>query len=224
MTDHMTDRLSAYLDGELPAAARTAVESHLAGCAECRGVLEDLRRVVARAHGAVDRTPRDLWPGIAERIGATGTPVVSLEQHRARRGVLLTLPQLAAAAVFLVAVSGGGAWFALRSLTPAAVAPAAAPTILRPAASGLPSRAELSYTSAVSELEKALEAGRGRLAPGTVTVLEANLARIDRAIAEARKALAADPANAYLNSHLADAMRQKIDLLQRAAALADAAS
>lgn len=224
MTDQFTDRLSDYLDGGLPAPERSAVEAHLAGCAACRATLDDLRRVVARAQGARDYTPKDLWPGIAERIGAAGTPVTSLERHRARRAIVVTLPQLAAAAVLLMAVSGGGAWVALRGRAPLAPAPAAAPTVVRTAASGLPSRAELSYTSAVNELERTLAAGRGRLAPATVTVLETNLARIDRAIAEARRALAADPANAYLNSHLADAMQQKIDLLQRAAALADAAS
>ena len=224
MTDRYTDRLSDYLDGELPVAERQAVEAHLTGCSGCRATLDVLRRVVARAQGATDRAPRDLWPGIAERIGATGTPVVSLAAHRAQRSVTLTLPQLAAAAVLLVVVSGGGAWLALRGPAAAPLVVAANPTIVRPAASSLPSRAELSYASAVTELEQALDAGRSRLSPATVTVLETNLARIDRAIAEARKALAADPANTYLNSHLADAMRQKLDLLQRAAALADAAS
>jgi anti-sigma factor RsiW len=40
---------------------------------------------------------------------------------------------------------------------------------------------------------------------------------IDRAIEEARRALAADPANPYLNSHLAKQMMLKVRLLQTAA-------
>lgn len=227
MTDQFTDRLSEYLDGLLPDAERESLELHLVDCADCRTTLADLRRVVARARGATDRAPGDLWPGIAARIGATGTPVVPIERARTRRGVLLTVPQLAAAAVLLIALSGGAAWALLAARSPAPSAPvAAAPVsgVVRTAASGLPARAELSYSTAVSELERTLAAGRGRLSPRTVAVLEANLARIDQAIADARKALAADPANAYLNAHLADAMRQKIDLLQRAAVLADAAS
>lgn len=39
------DNLSAYLDGELPAEERGGVEAHLAGCAECRAELEQLKGV-----------------------------------------------------------------------------------------------------------------------------------------------------------------------------------
>ena len=42
-----------------------------------------------------------------------------------------------------------------------------------------------------------------------------------RAIAQAQHALRRDPGNTYLNLHLAKAMRQKIELLRRANALAE---
>jgi hypothetical protein len=57
-----------------------------------------------------------------------------------------------------------------------------------------------------------------------VRVLEQNLRVIDQAIEQARRAVAADSANAYLNSHLAETMRQKLDLLRQAASLVSAAS
>jgi hypothetical protein len=69
-----------------------------------------------------------------------------------------------------------------------------------------------------------LEQGRGTLDTTTVRVLERNLALIDRAIADARRALAADPSNSYLNAHLAQTMRRKIDLLRQAADLVAARS
>jgi hypothetical protein len=47
---------------------------------------------------------------------------------------------------------------------------------------------------------------------------------IDRAIAEARAALEADPSDAYLNLHLADTMRRKLELLRRINAIAAAQS
>jgi hypothetical protein len=53
-------------------------------------------------------------------------------------------------------------------------------------------------------------------------VLEQNLRLIDGAIGECRRALAADPVSAYLNAHLAETMRQKLELLRRAARLAAA--
>ena len=39
-------QLSVYLDGQLTAAERKAVRSHIAGCARCRGELETLSRTV----------------------------------------------------------------------------------------------------------------------------------------------------------------------------------
>ena len=36
MNDHWTDRLSEYLDGDLTAGERTALEAHLAPCGVCR--------------------------------------------------------------------------------------------------------------------------------------------------------------------------------------------
>ena len=55
-------------------------------------------------------------------------------------------------------------------------------------------------------------------------MLQDNLDAIDRAIDQCRRALAADPANTYLNSHLADARNRKLALLRRVSALVDAQS
>jgi len=55
--------------------------------------------------------------------------------------------------------------------------------------------------------------------PFPVKIIEQNLAAIDRAIAEAQRALDADSGNLYLNTHLAETMRRKLDLLRQAAAL-----
>jgi hypothetical protein len=53
-----------------------------------------------------------------------------------------------------------------------------------------------------------------------VRVLEANLSAIDAAIADSRRALASDPANVYLHTHLAAARQRKLALLRQMAALA----
>src|SRR5262249_52895243 len=77
--------------------------------------------------------------------------------------------------------------------------------------------ADAQYDAAVIDLEKALKQGRGRLDTSTVAIVEHNLQIIDQAISQAREALAADPANTYLSSHLVEARRRKLDLLRRAA-------
>jgi hypothetical protein len=81
-----------------------------------------------------------------------------------------------------------------------------------------------SYASAVADLERVLEQGRGRLDTTTVKVIERNLASIDSAIAQAQRALAADSASVYLNSHLAETRQRKLELLRRAAALVSSVS
>jgi anti-sigma factor RsiW len=225
MTDQWTDRLSEYLDGELLTGERTALEEHLVGCMACRATLSELRRVVARAQ-ALDDTPpaADLWPAIARRIGAgTASDVTDLGVYRARRRVSFTVPQLAAAGIALMLVSGSVVWKVLsRGATPVAVTPA--PPAIAPLPDGAPAAwsGDASYDLVIARLEQLLAENRTALDTATVRVLEKNLEIIDRAIAEARAALAADPASAYLNHHLARTMRRKVDLLRQASALAGA--
>ena len=219
MNDQWTNQLSGYLDGGLASNERGALEAHLAGCAACRATLAELERVVARAQALEDRPPmNDLWSGIAERIGITnGQAVVSLDARRARRRLSVSIPQALAAGVALMIVSAGAAWFALRPDTPVpqvlveGMSPTNGPNVRN---------ATTNYDLAVADLERTLEAGRDRLDSTTIRVIEDNLALIDRAIAQARAALTADPANAYLNHHLADTMRRKLQLLRRANSLA----
>ena len=80
------------------------------------------------------------------------------------------------------------------------------------------------YDAAIAELQAALQAGRrsGQLDSATIRIVEHNLAIIDTAIVQARRALAADPGSAYLNHHLADTMRRKLDLLRQATAISGA--
>jgi len=219
MNDRWTDRLSEYLDGELGAADSTALEAHLPTCTDCRATLEQLRRVVAQAQGLEDRPPTgDLWPAIARHVG-----VVSLEARRARRRLSFTVPQLAAASVALALLSGGAAWLLERRQTAGRQPTATSATTSTPMLSNVGTyEANPRYAAAVANLERVLARGRSRLDTATVRVIEKNLGIIDRAIRDAQSALAADPANSYLNLHLAQEMRRKLELLRQAAALAGA--
>jgi len=217
MKDQWTDRLSEYVDGDLTATERTALDAHLAACGACRQTLGELRRVVARAQALDDRPPAaDLWPGIAEHIG-----VVSLAARRARRRLSFTVPQLAAAAVVLTFLSAGSVWLALRNRP--ALPPAAPGTTAVMSNVGM-SRLDARTAASVAALEQTLARNRDRLDTATVRVIEKNLGIIDRAIRDAQSALAADPANPYLNQHLAQETRRKLELLRQAATLASARS
>jgi anti-sigma factor RsiW len=259
--EEWTDKLSEFLDGELPADEQRAVDAHLRACAACAAVLADLKRVVARAQqaGAVPRPPSaDLWAGIAARIDDASAspradrPAEGFARRRASategfalrtRRIAFTLPQLAAAAALVAAVSGGVVWTfagrpeglsyggsvaAHRSDTQADSGSVAQPFRAAPL-DRLPAEsvdrvvpvgmADAQYDAAVADLEGALKQGRGRLDAATIAIVEHNLQIIDQAIAQAREALAGDPANTYLSGHLVEARRRKLDLLRRAAAL-----
>lgn len=236
MNRHWIERLSEYQDGEFSPADREACEAHLDGCATCRIALEEMQLVTRLARADEDvAPPRDLWPGILARIQPdsnvvrTFVPATSSRSATSSkaRHISFTLPELALAASLLIAVSSGVAYVAAgRVLSPAAPAPAAAPIqavaepMLAPSADLIPANfADAQFDRAVTDLERILVEQRGELDPGTVMVIERNLAAIDAAIREARAALDADPANPYLNTHLAEARRRKLDLLRHATTL-----
>lgn len=219
--DPWTVRLSEYLDGELPSAEQAELERHLVACGACRATLAELRGVVEEAGALAPRPPAsDLWSGIAERIGATSPKVVPLP----RRRIAFTVPQLAAAGLALLLTGAGAVWLT-GTHGGVATSPSAVPVMSTgtSATQHVAARfADASYDQAVSDLERVLREHRNALDTATVRVLEQSLTSIDDALARARAALAADPNNTYLNAHLAETMRRKLDLLRRAADLATA--
>ena len=231
MTHEWADRLSEYLDGELNARERAGVEAHVKGCAECARTLAELGAVVARAGRLPERAPEaDLWPGIERRLAPRGRVIDLRALLSGGRRVSVPVPQLLAAALVLMLLSAGAVWLALErrttlravpGLEPAANAALGASDTAAPEAAGVVA-ADFGfsrYDAAIADLERTLEQHRGQLDPATVRVVELNLRLIDRAIAQARRALESDPANPYLNNHLADQMRLKVDVLRQVTAL-----
>jgi hypothetical protein len=209
MNDIWTNKLSEYLDGELDSGERVALEGHLATCGQCYATLAELREVVARAKSLEDREPaKELWLGI--RAGIAGSrAVVDRPVRHDRRRFSLTVGQLLAASIALVLLSSGGAWLTLRQrekVTPTFATPRERFTAV-------------SWTNetdiAIADLQTALTQNERRLDTATVRVVRENLAIIDRAITDARVALQRDPGNTYLNLHLANTMRRKVELLRR---------
>jgi putative zinc finger protein len=246
--DPWMDRLSAAVDDELTPDERVLLDAHLAECAGCRATLAELRAVVSEARALPDRPPEeDLWPAVEARIAAFARSEAALEHAEVAgqaayappaipvvgrrpgrgRGLTLTWPQLVAAGLTLVALSGGGVWVGLHRGTlgtgihlfggSRGGAPTGAEfTASTPAAeSGDPA-----YAREVAELERTLAERRGQLDPTTVKTIESNLHIIDLAAAQAREALAADPSNPYLKDYLSRTMQRKVDVLKQATVFA----
>ncbi len=197
MCPHMEAKLNEYVDGALAAPDRASLEAHLAECAGCRAAVTELRSLSA-ATATLPRSiepARDLWTGIAGRIGKRETGY----GKRFSRGAL------AAAAVLVIALG------VYRLLSPFTAQ-------YRPAEGGVGWAAvQADVDRATEELSRILAAERDRLRPETVALLERNLVVIDAAIAESRAALARDPANAELHQLFSAAARQKVELLRWAA-------
>ncbi len=236
MTDQWTERLSEYLDDELTPRERRALDVHLGTCQECRSVLADLRVVIGRAATMTNRPPEiDLWPAIRARLDDRSQPAASWRSWFGGGSprFSLTVPQLSAAALALILVAAGATWVIRGRIVPGNsvarnTAPPAGPSSAGPRVDAgevvFANFADPQYDAAVADLQKALENGRNQLDPRTIEVVEKNLKVIDQAIDQAREALRADPANAYLNSYVADARRRKLALLREATALVDRSS
>jgi anti-sigma factor RsiW len=64
------DHMSAYLDDELASRSRARLERHTGECAECRGVLHSLRRMLARLQGLPSASAKREAPDIAAAVRA----------------------------------------------------------------------------------------------------------------------------------------------------------
>ena len=195
-------RLNAYASGTLPAENAAAFEAHLSGCAACGAFIEES----APPLPSTARLPRavepgvDLWPAISARLGA----------RRSGRGrVVLPAWLLAAAAVILIVASSGITILALRRNPSTTV-------VAEPARLGA---LEAEYAAAAADLTRTLAQAAGRLSPATRATIERNLAAIDLALSETRRALARDPHNAGLEQLVVGTWQRKVELLRRAAAL-----
>ena len=141
MTHPQSEHWSDYIDGELPLAEARELETHLEVCGECRRLLNELRGVVARAGALEDRPPRaDLWPRVSAQIGVS------------RRRFVFSMPELLAAGIALMLISGGGVAFLLRDEIGAPVAwirPEPEPVVRTVATGG-------GYDAAIGQLQREL--------------------------------------------------------------------
>lgn len=236
--EELESLLPAYLEGELDAARRRAVERHAAICSRCAALLRDVTAIVHDARELPTLAPsRDLWPDIEARIQPDVVPLsaasVEKEARTRRFSPRWTSARLAAAAAALVVSTAGITYVATTYAdsargTVAATGPAASrsPNGLA-AGPSTASRGDVRNASAMSSeqlydreiahLQAIVSERRSLLDSSTVAVIQRNLAIIDSAIAQSRAALAADPNSRFLNDQLNSVLGQKVELLRTAA-------
>lgn len=202
--DAALDLLEGYMGRRLAPAEYSAMERHLEGCPSCRADLAALTRVHAELPSL---EPVGAEPPDVEQMWAVIKPRLTPHKRRwAGRPLAMPAWAVAAAAAVLVVASVGGTMLVLK------------PDASGAAASERLGALESDYEIASAELSRLLDGARGQLAPTTLVSLEQNLAAIDSALAEVRRALAADPGNVALEQLVLSAWRQKVRLLRRATA------
>lgn len=217
MSEHLIDQLSAYLDGELDPFAAAQVERHLAECQACAATLSQLGAVKAWAPGyAGQQTARDLWPAVKSGIE---TPARTTLPWHGRR-VTMGLPLLLAAGVVLMLLSAT----VVMLLRPQGVSADSTGAVSSHLGWDI-TKAQLTddqYDTAVAQLEALLASNDSALEPATLQVIRQSLAKIDKAIDDARIAIARDSNNAFLRASIAANQRRKLALLRTAAQAATA--
>ena len=204
------EQLSDFVDGRLTAASRREVETHLGLCTRCARDRDRLEALLVRSRTlpAEIAPPPEIWSAVQQQV-------VRAPSLGTRRVWLL-----AAAALLLIAVSS--AVTALLVRRPPAVAVRREEPVAPLAAVRLPVAAravDADYQAVIRELDESLAQRRGQLSPETIAKVEASLRVVDEAIGEARRALAADPANRDLVDLLAASYERKLELLRRASEL-----
>ena len=217
MTAHLSEeRLNDLVDGIVPEPERADMERHLSACPSCA-------EEVARQQALLSRLallPRSADPGVDLRPAIRMS--LGLGVQTGWRAQLWTFRYpLATAAILLIVLSSSltlwisrdGADPTGRVATPSAPEPPAAV----PVASHATFQAlESGYAREVEALQRAVDEQGKLLQPATVRLLEHNLMVIDRAIAESRAALRADPGSGVLQQMLLSTYQQKLELLRRA--------
>jgi hypothetical protein len=232
--------LNDYADGSLGPAERSDVEQHLAACAECRRLVEDLRDLL-RATGELElrEPPVRAWPRLERAL--------RMEQQHADQGLPLDRAQgrqpgnvvngpvkaghyrtyvtwLAAAAALVLATMVGLRYAPTRHVDapPATTPGAGAPITANEAAQSIETelrQAETHYEKAIKGLEVIANSEQNELDPRTAATLQKNLAVIDQAISESRAAVRAQPASEPAQQSLIEGFKTKIGLLQDTVAL-----
>ena len=209
--------MNESLDGALSAAEARVLDEHLASCTACRTALEESRVLLARARALPKGIlpPRDLWPGIEDRVrevASESAPAAS------RRAAPSRATWILAAAAALMGVAGAAVILSRRPVPVRFIDPlpqAPSPSVQRVALSEM----DRGYGRAKNDFLQVIEERRDLIKPETRAIVDENLALLDQAVHHIKAALDQDPANQALMDLLRNTYRHQQELLKRAATL-----
>jgi anti-sigma-K factor RskA len=225
--DKCQELLSDYIDGSLELGERLVVERHLADCAPCRIVRDDLLQIVHFSRQLPEQAPSNaIWTRIqseiaAERPAGFWARAAGWRARVQNKYLRLTIPQLAASAAALAIVVS----IAVILSRPTA------PTINQ-AAMGIAPGATLERNllsspdikqieNRIDELRETVEQRKVAWNPELRVAFDRNMLHIDQSLAECRQELNTNPADQISQDLMLNAYREKVRLLEEFAKVED---
>ena len=200
--------LNDYADGLLDEQTEISTRAHLASCAECADLVEQIVTLGADARSLPKEmpVPADVWEGI--RVRTVDVPSTRRALHQLRY-------HLAAAAVVLLIAASSVTWYFASNRSGETVVQN---NSTRSANTNLVAygAVEAEYGKAASELLQLLEERRSVMDTAVVRSVEENLRIMDEAIRKARAALLSDPNNNDVAGILTATQESKLRMLRRA--------
>lgn len=186
-------------------------------------MLRELQRETAQLPREI-QPPEEAWKKIKAQIDMEAQLVAMMPMQRHERAFWQRPAFLAAAALLLVA--GASLMTALvvgRRMVAKTTSPVAATVPATPVNAEFAAFTvrEKDYITVANQITEIIESGKTELSPETIAKLNESVRVIDAAIAEARRALAADPGNKALMELLSTQYSQKVDLLRRTSAMGE---
>ena len=216
--ERQIERIQELVDGTLGAIRRSELEQHLARCPECRALKDDLERIRDAAAALPVMPPPDgAWLQIAGRLRQEGRV---RDLAGASGGGVRPYVWLAIAASLVLAAGLSIAVLVRSTSGPAsgsgdsASSGNAKGTATVEAVQNEVDAAQEQFEKAITKMDDLRKGNMTALDPQTSDVIEKNLGIIDRAIAENRAAVKAQPASVAARETLFEALRQKVSLLQ----------
>ncbi len=205
--------IGEHLEGTIRPADKARLESHLASCADCRGLYEDFQAIAENAKD-LDREapPDDVWPNVLARVQASRREErmrAAARRHRFAPGFGRTRWAWAATLLFAGAVIG-----LVVGLRPwKAAGPVVAAGSAEVQTMAKLEDAEKHYKLAIQSLTEALTSAKGSFDLRTAALLAWDLRAVDTVIESCRAAVAKEPGNIDARVFLLAAYQKKVDML-----------
>ena len=201
--------LNDYADGLLDEQTEISTRTHLASCAECADLVEQIVTLSADARSLPKEmaVPADVWENI--RVRTVDVPSTRRALHQLRY-------HIAAAAIVLLIAASSVTWYFASNRPGETIVQNRDST--RSANINLVAygAVEAEYGKAASDLLLLLEERRSGMDTAVVRSVEENLRIMDEAIRKARTALLSNPNNNDVAGILTATQESKLRMLRRA--------